>query len=166
MKFKILVFLWTLMALGLGMAAHARADAPDAAPVATPADPVVVSADLVAVPTDIDAAIIVAGDAYTAMRAGHVRAVIALVLILLVAALREFAGGVVPWLRTDRGGVMLVLICALLLELSAVLPLGAPLTANVLLSALLSGLTAAGGWVAVRRLIWPPDQAGVAEVPA
>lgn len=160
MKTKILVFLWTLMALGLGLVAHARADVPDAAPVTTPADPAPTTApaDPVPVPADISTAVVTASNAYEALRTGQLRAGIALLLVLLVAALRRFAGAAVPWLRTDRGGVALVLACALLLELSAVLQLGAPLGVGLVLSALMSGLTAAGGWVAVRRLIWPQDQ--------
>lgn len=160
MKTKILVFLWTLFALGLGLVAHARADVPDAAPVATSADPAPTTApaDPVAVPTDISAAVATASDAYEALRAGRMRAGIALILVLLVAGLRRFSGMAIPWLRTDRGGVALVLTCALLLELVAVLQLGAPIGAGMLLTALQSGLTAAGGWVAVRRLIWPQDQ--------
>jgi len=155
-----LVLFFVLIMLGLGLTAHARADIPDAAPVATSDDPapIISLADPVPVPTDISTAVVTASDAYKALRTGQLRAGIALLLVLLVAALRGFLGAAVPWLRTDRGGVALVLTCALLLELSAVLQLGAPIGASLLLSALMSGCMAAGGWVTVRRLIWPQDR--------
>ncbi len=87
-------------------------------------------------------------------RGGHWRYAAAGALALLMLALGK-ARDRATWFRGDRGGAVLVLVLSLAGALSTVLASGAPLGFDVLLGAIGTAFTAAGGYTVVRRLLWP-----------
>lgn len=95
---------------------------------------------------------------YDAFHARNWRLLGALLLVGLVWAARQ-AKRWVPWFGTDRGGAVLVLALGVLTGLSSALAAGAPFTGYLLLDCLTGSVIAAGGWVLVKRLIWPKDRA-------
>ncbi|QSQ17171.1 hypothetical protein [Myxococcus landrumensis] len=90
----------------------------------------------------------------------------ALVVVLLVYLLRKFGGAFVPFLRTDRGGALLVLGVSLAGAVANALAAGAPFSLALVLTAAKVALTAAGGFTLVKRLLFGSsaveraDQAG------
>jgi hypothetical protein len=60
----------------------------------------------------------------------------------------------VPFLRTDRGGALLVLGVSLTGAVANALAAGAPFSVALLLTALRVGLTAAGGFTLIKRIIF------------
>jgi len=79
---------------------------------------------------------------------------VALVVVLAVYLLRKFGGSRLPFLRTDRGGALLVLGVALAGAVANALAAGAPFSGELLLTAVRVALTAAGGFTLVKRLVF------------
>lgn len=75
-------------------------------------------------------------------------------VVLVVYLLRKFGGARIPFLRTDRGGALLVLVVSLSGAVANALAAGAPFSAALLLTALRVGLTAAGGFTLIKRLVF------------
>jgi hypothetical protein len=79
---------------------------------------------------------------------------VALVVVLAVYLLRKFGGSRVPFLRTDRGGALLVIGVSLAGAVANALAAGAPFSGALMLTALRVALTAAGGFTLVKRLVF------------
>lgn len=85
-------------------------------------------------------------------RAWHL--LVSLVLLGLVAGIRTW--GPAKW-KTDRGGVVINLASAVVLVLASSALAGRAFSARWLLDGLALGITAAGGYVTVKKLLWPSD---------
>lgn len=85
------------------------------------------------------------------------KAVAAILAIGAVWALRKFGGRYLPFLKTDRGGALLTLATGVVGGIGHALLTDAPVTAELLSDGLAVGVTAAGGYVIVKRIIWPSD---------
>lgn len=80
--------------------------------------------------------------------------VAALAVIAIVYVLRRFGGTRFPFLRTDRGGALLVLLVALAGAVGNVLLAGTPFTVAVLVHVLVVALSAAGGFNLLKKLLF------------
>lgn len=84
--------------------------------------------------------------------------VVALAVIGIVALLRmRIVTKKVPFLGTDRGGVILTFVVALAGGLAVTLIAGQPLDAEVVFTAVKLAFLAMGGFVGVKKLIKPSD---------
>ena len=92
------------------------------------------------------------------IQSGKWQAVAALVAIAVVFVLRKFAtkipGKVGVFFGTNRGGAVLALIGGVVTALAQIVLSGQSLDVNILINGIVLGVTAAGGWTLVRRLIW------------
>lgn len=78
-------------------------------------------------------------------------------IVLVVAALRRYFGDKIPWLHTDAGGSALVFIGSAATASTAALAVpGAHFTLDLFRNAIMIGLTAAGGYAAIKNLIVEP----------
>lgn len=93
----------------------------------------------------------------SAAKAGQWRLLAACFLVGLVWAARKWGSRFVPWLKTDRGGAVLVLCASLLLSVSTWLSGGGDLDLGLLFDALAMACTAAGAYSMSRRLTKPKD---------
>lgn len=75
-------------------------------------------------------------------------------VIAVVYVLRRFAGGKFPWLRTDRGGALLVLLTSIAGGFANAFLAGSPLSWGLVLSAVTTGLAAAGGYSIIKKLVF------------
>jgi len=98
-----------------------------------------------------------AGTLFEAMQKGNWLAAMAAMLILFVWAARKWAGKVVPWLQTDRGGVALVLVSSFVATLAAGMAAGKTPGLDELRVAFTLAVAAIGGYQGIRRLIWPKE---------
>jgi len=93
-----------------------------------------------------------------AIQAGKWQAVAALVAIAVVFVLRKFAtkipGKAGVFFGTNRGGAVLALIGGVVTALAQIVLSGQSLDLNILINGIVLGVTAAGGWTLVRRLVW------------
>ena len=94
---------------------------------------------------------------FAKVQAGNWKAVAAIAAIGIVWALRKFGGRYIPFLKTDRGGTLLTLATGITGGLGHALLVDAPITAELLTDGLAVGVTAAGGYVVVKRILWPSD---------
>lgn len=78
----------------------------------------------------------------------------ALLVVVLVYLLRKLGGRFIPFFNTDRGGALLVLGVALAGAVANALAAGAPFSVALLLTALQVGLTAAGGFTIIKRILF------------
>lgn len=76
-----------------------------------------------------------------------------LVLIAMVWGLRKFGGKKFKWLKTDRGGAVLVMGTSVLGAVATAIGAGKGLSKDVVLQAVYVGFMGAGGWVWVRRMM-------------
>ena len=76
---------------------------------------------------------------------------------LLAARLPGRAGKACGWLNTDRGGALLVLASGVAGAVFVAKLAGQALTPQVLTGGIGAGITAAGGWNVVKRLLAPKD---------
>lgn len=79
---------------------------------------------------------------------------VAVALTGLVWAVRRYGGNTLPWLKTDRGGALLVLLLGIGGGIINALAAGAPLTPQLLLDGARVGLISAGGYAVVRKLLF------------
>lgn len=104
---------------------------------------------------------------YDAFSGGHYAYCAALLVVLLVAVAKRYAGDQIAWLRTDAGGAALALAGSSAAALAASLAGGGPVTAQLLESAALVGVGAAGGFSVMKKLLVEPLVAPVvAKLPA
>lgn len=105
----------------------------------------------------------------TALQAHLWRVVVVAALVLLVLGLRYGssllatrlagrAGAIFAWFTTDRGGACLVLASGIGGAALLAVVAGKAITLQLLVGGLTAGVTAAGGWTVVKRLIIPPDK--------
>jgi hypothetical protein len=94
----------------------------------------------------------------SAVKSGQWRLLAGLLLIALVWAARKWGAGVMPWLKTDRGGAFLVLLLAELGGLATTLAGDAPFTWGTLVNSLSMAFTAAGGFTVIKKLLAPSDK--------
>ena len=77
---------------------------------------------------------------------------------LLAARLPGKAGDACAWLKTDRGGAVLVLASGVASAAFVAKIAGQAVTPQLLMGGLGAGITAAGGWSVIKRLFAPPDK--------
>lgn len=71
-----------------------------------------------------------------------------------VAWAGKWAGKACAFLTTDRGGILLTLITGVATSLASVF-VGGVVTVQTVFDGVMLGITAAGGYVAIKKLIWP-----------
>ncbi len=100
-------------------------------------------------------------DVVNAVVSGDARVIAAAVLSLLMVGLAGLRAKL-PWLRTDRGGTVLVLALSVLGAIAAAITSGAAINFKLFLTAFEVGLLAIGGYTGVKRLVWPKDATAAA----
>lgn len=117
-------------------------------------------------PATTTPAVVVAPDAnplgfleslFNAAKAGNWRLLSALALVGLVYVIRKFGQKALPWLGTDRGGAVSALVVGVAGSLSLALMSSAPINAAMIVNGLGLGVMAAGGFVVVKRILFPSD---------
>ncbi len=93
------------------------------------------------------------GELYSGVRSGNWLIVGALLLSALTLIARKVLGPTVPWFKTDTGGVVLVFGTSLILGLANALWVHAPIDLKFLGAVLMTAVTAAGGYSAVKRVL-------------
>ena len=73
-------------------------------------------------------------------------------VLCAVYVVRRFLKARVPWLSSDVAGVLLSVVTATVLSVSTTLAAGQPLTASLLLGAILTAAGASGVWSWGRKL--------------
>ena len=158
----VLMVVLGLMLMGMMQTSLAADDQPDRTPgaVATTSSPV---ADRDSpVPDGPEAALEHAADA---VAAGRWLAAAGFILWAMTALVRRYLGGVkawggrLAWLRTDRGGVVTVLVLAALGEVGLLLSSGRWPTLSGLMGALAAAWVASGGRTQISRFLHPRDGA-------
>lgn len=96
---------------------------------------------------------------YNAVRGGQWMVVAAMAVVGLVWLLRNWPGLVskVPFLSTDRGGVLVTLATSLLLPLATAVLAGKVIGWSDVEAAGMLALTAIGGYTGLKRLLWPKE---------
>ena len=94
-------------------------------------------------------------DLYRAVRAKDYWYAVGLFLCLLTWGFRSLLKPRVPWFATDRGGVAALAITSLLSAFALALLARQVPGWTMIGACLLGAFTAAGGWVAFKRLVWP-----------
>lgn len=94
-------------------------------------------------------------NAFDAVMSKNWTMVTALALIAFVWLLRKFGSKRLPFLATDRGGAMLVMVTSVLGALATALGAGRPVSGDVLRQAVTLGFLAAGGWTWVKKVMRP-----------
>lgn len=94
-----------------------------------------------------------------ASRSKNYRGLVALGLMAIVFAVRRFGSKWFAHLGTDRGGALAALLIGVAGAYANALAAGAAIGWGLAYDGLLMGATAAGGWVVVKRIIWPKDTA-------
>lgn len=124
--------------------AGALAAPADAGPDATPSEP------------DIGEAAGIAYKAFTSKNWSHFAAAL---LIVVTLVLRRYTPQLPAFFKTDRGGVLLVFSLSLLGGLGHAVLAGASFTDFDLYGRTIQiALEAIGGYVGIRKLIWPNDK--------
>lgn len=85
--------------------------------------------------------------------------VAALAVVALVYLARKYAGPKVPFLQTDKGGVLLSLATSFAGALATALFAGGPISLALVSQALIVAFTASGGWSMIRKLFFTDDAA-------
>lgn len=93
-----------------------------------------------------------------AAKSGQWRLLAGLLLGVLVWATRKWGARLVPWLGTDRGGAVLVLVLGLLGGVATTLAGDQPLSWSLLVDSLSMAFGAAGGYAVTKKLVAPSDQ--------
>lgn len=90
-----------------------------------------------------------------AVTGGHYLLAASLGVIMLVGLLRKYGGSRFPFLMTDHGGAILVLVTSFFGAISTALMAGAMPTLALAWTALGVAVTAAGGYSLVKKLLAP-----------
>jgi hypothetical protein len=133
------------------LAVHASMEWADPIAAAPPAPPAVAIPDPSQDPGGVVASLLAAA------KAGQWRLLAGLVLSVLVWAARRWGSGAVPWLKTDRGGAVLVLLLALLGGIGTSLAGSGPFGLSLLVNSLSMAFVSAGGYTVVKRILSPSD---------
>lgn len=147
------------------LAGFATAGAPDAGPTPAldggPTDPGGVLPDGTLPGSDDAFGWLRAG--YDAIVDGDWKIAAGALLSLLVLGIRRYGTKLPGFFRTDRGGVVLVLVTSLVGGVGHALVARAPLSFALVESILMVAIIAIGGYQGLKRLIWPkpaPKPAG------
>lgn len=92
---------------------------------------------------------------FEAISQGRWDLVAALVVVLIVLVVRRFGPSKIPFLRTDAGGVILVLATALSGAVASALAAGQVFSLALLYTAFKIAAAAAGGYSMIKKLVWP-----------
>lgn len=103
-----------------------------------------------------DGSLDVAKTIYDAITGGHYAYAAAAGLVLVVALVKRYLGPKVPWLHSDVGGSLLTLTGAFGGAMATSLAGGGPVTWSLAKSAIAVGVTAAGGYALIKKLIIEP----------
>lgn len=98
---------------------------------------------------------VLAKQIFDAVMGGQWTLVAALALMLVVFALRKFGAARLPWLASDAGGAVAVLLTSVLGAVATALTAGEVLSPALLLKALQVGFAAAGGWAVLKKALLP-----------
>lgn len=86
-----------------------------------------------------------------ALRTRDWRILAAIVLVGVTWLTRRYAGKKVPWLQTDRGGVVVVLMLGVFGGVATALAARSPVTPGLLVDGIFNALMSAGIWTALRK---------------
>lgn len=81
--------------------------------------------------------------------------VAAAALVLIVIFVRRSLGKRIPWIATDRGGVLLALVGGTAFGVAVALAGGEAIALSIVLTAAKVAFVGIGGFSALRKLIWP-----------
>jgi len=81
-----------------------------------------------------------------------------LIIIAAVWLVRQFGGKKWAVLRTDRAGAITVLIMGTAGAIATAIGAGADFSPKLILNGLMMGVSAAGGWPVLKKLIAPSDK--------
>ena len=129
--------------------------APAAPPAASAAPAVAPAHDVAADPVGY------AREVYDAVRGGRWAMAAGLLLIGVVYAARRWLGALVPWLRSDRGGVALAVGTSILATIGSAFAAGTTPDIHALLAGLEAAATAMAAYVAAKKLAPPKAPASV-----
>lgn len=106
----------------------------------------------------------VVGIVQKAREAGHdknwsILFIIAASIVVLTSAVRKVGGMFIPFLKTDRGGALLVLILGVSGGLVNALAAGATVTLDTVIAGMGVGFMSAGGFTVLKKLLFPSDAA-------
>ncbi len=93
------------------------------------------------------------GRLFEAVKSGEWLLAAALAVIGLTWALRRWGAKLIPWLGTDRGGVVVAGVSAFALGLANAGIAGKPVDVTLVVTALEVALLAMGGWAGIRKLL-------------
>lgn len=110
-----------------------------------------------ATPSDSQTLLELLRPVYDAFAGGHYAYAGALLVIVLVALVKRYAGDSVPFVHTDAGGSLLALVGGVATGLAAGLAApGATVTPGLLESSALVGVGAAGGYAVLKNTLIDP----------
>lgn len=93
---------------------------------------------------------------YSAFAGGHYMYCAALGMILAVALVKRYLGPKINWLHSDAGGSTLALLGSFATAMASGLASGGPLTWDLVKSAGMVGIGAAGGYAMLKNLLVEP----------
>lgn len=101
--------------------------------------------------------------ALDSLKAGNYRLLLALALMGLIFGARKLAEKLGwAWIGTDRGGTITALVTGVVATLAASIATGAQINIWLLVDGLVAGITAIGGYAAIKKLLSPSDAAPAA----
>jgi hypothetical protein len=103
-----------------------------------------------------DGSLDVAKSIYDAFSGGHYAYAASLGVILGVALVKRYLGSKIAWLHSDLGGAATTLMGAAAAAMAAGLAGGGPVSLGLLWSSVLVGVTAAGGYSVLKKLVIEP----------
>jgi hypothetical protein len=103
---------------------------------------------------------------FQAVQSSNWKVLVIIVMVGLTYVVKEYGGRAWPWLDTDRGGAVLALAVGVLGSMANALAASAAISPQLLLNGFLMGVTAAGGYNVVKKILFPQDMAPAAPAPA
>jgi hypothetical protein len=98
-----------------------------------------------------------ASNTYGAAKAGKWLVFVGFVIIGLVYFVRRWGSKLIPWIATDRGGVATALVCGFLASLASTAISSGSISGSTLIVAAEQAVAAIGGFVILKKLIFPSD---------
>lgn len=136
------------------MSAPADGVAPSVAPATQPAILVVAPAPVVNIDAD---PVGYASNTIGAARAGKWLVFVGFIIIGLVYCVRRWGSKLIPWFATDRGGVAVALVCGFLASIASTVISSGSLSGAALVVAMEQAVAAIGGFVVLKKLVFPSD---------